>query len=91
MREVKEGIPASVIARSSRYMQLPLIDRLMTLFRDVGFTGVQRLDGIFHHPVVLGLFGVVVEPHSLAVAGDVMTSDEQCYAEGSIPCRLSSA
>ncbi|AFZ29328.1 Methyltransferase type 12 [Gloeocapsa sp. PCC 7428] len=53
VREVKQGTPASVTAGLSRYYAIT-IERLMFLFRDVGFTDVQRLDGILHQPIVLG-------------------------------------
>lgn len=53
VREVGERIPASVTAGLSRYYAIT-IDKLMSLFRDVGFTDVQRLDGILHQPIVIG-------------------------------------
>ena len=53
VREVREGTPASVTAGLSRYYAIT-VDRLMFLFREVGFTDVQRLDGILHQPIVVG-------------------------------------
>lgn len=53
VREVKEGTPASVTAGLSRYYAIT-VDRLMFLFGEVGFTDVQRLDGILHQPIVVG-------------------------------------
>lgn len=53
VREVGEGIPASITAGLSRYYAIT-VDRLMFLFREVGFTNVQRLDGILHQPIVIG-------------------------------------
>jgi SAM-dependent methyltransferase len=53
VREVKQGTPASVIAGLSRYYTIT-VERLMFLFRDVGFTDVQRLDGILHQPIIVG-------------------------------------
>ncbi len=53
VREVREGTPASVTAGLSRYYAIT-IDKLMSLFREVGFTDIQRLDGILHQPIVVG-------------------------------------
>ncbi|MBE9189477.1 class I SAM-dependent methyltransferase [Gloeocapsopsis crepidinum LEGE 06123] len=53
VREVKQGIPASVTAGLSRYYAIT-VERLMFLFREVGFTDVQRLDGILHQPIIVG-------------------------------------
>lgn len=53
VREMRNGIPASVTAGLSRYYAIT-VDRLMFLFREVGFTDVQRLDGILHQPIVVG-------------------------------------
>jgi glycine/sarcosine N-methyltransferase len=53
VREVKESTPASVTAGLSRYYAIT-VDRLMILFEEVGFTEVQRLDGILHQPIVVG-------------------------------------
>ncbi|BDA71526.1 hypothetical protein CAL7716_056920 [Calothrix sp. PCC 7716] len=53
VREVGEGVPACITAGLSRYYAIT-IDNLMSLFKDVGFTDVQRLDGILHQPIVVG-------------------------------------
>lgn len=53
VREVKQNTPASVTAGLSRYYAIT-VERLMFLLSDVGFTDVQRLDGILHQPIVLG-------------------------------------
>jgi SAM-dependent methyltransferase len=53
VREVREGTPASVTAGLSRYYAIT-VDRLMFLLQEVGFTDVQRLDGILHQPIVVG-------------------------------------
>jgi SAM-dependent methyltransferase len=53
VREVREGIPASVTAGFSRYYAIT-VDRLMYLFREVGFTDVQRLDEVLHQPIIVG-------------------------------------
>ncbi|KAM3090883.1 class I SAM-dependent methyltransferase [Phormidesmis sp. 146-35] len=53
VREIREGVPARVTAGLSRYYAIT-VDRLMALFREVGFTDVQRLDGILHQPIVVG-------------------------------------
>ncbi|WP_250126285.1 class I SAM-dependent methyltransferase [Chroococcidiopsis sp. CCMEE 29] len=53
VREARNGSPASVTAGSSRYYAIT-VDRLMLLFEEVGFTEVQRLDGILHQPIVVG-------------------------------------
>jgi SAM-dependent methyltransferase len=53
VREVRAGILASVTAGLSHYYAIT-VDRLMFLFREVGFTDVQRLDGILHQPIVAG-------------------------------------
>lgn len=51
VREVREETPASVTAGLSRYYAIT-VDRLM--FQEVGFTDVQRLDGILQQPIVVG-------------------------------------
>jgi SAM-dependent methyltransferase len=53
VREERAGIPASVTAGLSRYYAIT-VDRLMSLFREVGFTDVQCLDKILHQPIVVG-------------------------------------
>jgi alkanesulfonate monooxygenase SsuD/methylene tetrahydromethanopterin reductase-like flavin-dependent oxidoreductase (luciferase family) len=53
VREAKAGTPASVTAGLSRYYAIT-IDRLIFLFREVGFTDVQRLDGVLHQPIIVG-------------------------------------
>ena len=53
VREVRNGSPASVTAGLCRYYAI-IVDRLMVLFEEVGFTEVQRLDGILHQPIVVG-------------------------------------
>ncbi|PIG93329.1 class I SAM-dependent methyltransferase [Gloeocapsopsis sp. IPPAS B-1203] len=53
VREVKQGSPASVTAGLSRYYAIT-VDQLMFLLREVGFTNVQRLDGILHQPIIVG-------------------------------------
>jgi glycine/sarcosine N-methyltransferase len=56
VREVRAGTPASVTAGLSRYYAIT-VERLMFLFQEVGFTHVQRLDGILHQPIVVGRRG----------------------------------
>jgi glycine/sarcosine N-methyltransferase len=53
VRELRTGIPGSVTAGLSRYYAIT-VDRLMSLFGEVGFTDVQRLDEILHQPIVVG-------------------------------------
>jgi glycine/sarcosine N-methyltransferase len=53
VREARDGASVSVTAGLSRYYAIT-VDRLMLLFREVGFTDVQRLDGILHQPIVVG-------------------------------------
>lgn len=53
VREVKPGTSASVTAGLSRYYAIT-VDWLIFLLRDVGFTDVQRLDGILHQPIIVG-------------------------------------
>lgn len=53
VREAKAGVSASVTAGLSRYYAIT-VDRLMSLFREVNFTDVQRLDGILHQPIIVG-------------------------------------
>lgn len=53
VREVRTDISTSVTAGLSRYYAIT-VDRLMSLFGEVGFTDVQRLDGVLHQPIVVG-------------------------------------
>ncbi|WP_313949315.1 class I SAM-dependent methyltransferase [Leptolyngbya sp. FACHB-261] len=56
VQEIREGTPARVTAGLSRYYTIT-IERLMSLFREVGFTDVQRLNGILPQPIVVGRRG----------------------------------
>ncbi|MGF1676714.1 MAG: class I SAM-dependent methyltransferase [Rivularia sp. (in: cyanobacteria)] len=53
VREVSKNAPATVTAGLSRYYAIT-VERLMFLFRDVGFTQVERLDDILYQPVIIG-------------------------------------
>jgi hypothetical protein len=53
VREVSKDAPATITAGLSRYYAIT-VDRLMFLFRDVGFTQVERLDDILYQPVIIG-------------------------------------
>jgi hypothetical protein len=53
---MSERAAASVTAGLSRYYAIT-VERLMFLFQEVGFTHVQRLDGILHQPIVVGRRG----------------------------------
>ncbi|WP_206602836.1 hypothetical protein [Leptolyngbya ohadii] len=52
VREVTKDTPARVTAGLSRYYAIT-VDQLMSLFTEAGFTGVQRLDGILHQPIIM--------------------------------------
>jgi SAM-dependent methyltransferase len=56
VREARAGNPAGVTAGLDRYYAIT-VERLMFLFQQVGFTNVQRLDGILHQPIVVGCRG----------------------------------
>jgi glycine/sarcosine N-methyltransferase len=53
VRDVTKDNPACVIAGLSRYYAIT-VERLMALFVEVGFTDVQRLDGVLYQPIVVG-------------------------------------
>jgi SAM-dependent methyltransferase len=58
VREARVGTPASLTAGLDRYYAIT-VERLMFLFQAVGFTHVQRLDGILHQPIVVGRRGAI--------------------------------
>jgi hypothetical protein len=53
VREAKGGEAAKVTTGVSRYYAIT-IDRLMSLFEEVGFVEIRRLDEIMFQPVIVG-------------------------------------